>query len=127
MIDLKATFGKRYRIYHDPSWDEETSEIRTHYRKTGVEAWYYELRGPNCTIFPYSPSAVGVRWIGRGNKALFSVATRIKPLDGEILYIIPNLALKGVLDAVKVRRVKQVTEAMRARGKALAARYGFGR
>lgn len=127
MINLKKEFGSKYRVFYDPSWDAETADNRTEARKSDAESWYYELRGPQVIISPRSADTVAARWIGLGNKALFQAATSIRVLDGEVLYIIPNSALKGVLGAVKVYRKRQVTEAVRARGCALAAKYGFGK
>jgi hypothetical protein len=125
MLDLKKAFGNQYKVFHDPSWDAETSDSRTEARRLGQEPWYYELRGPQVMISPRTDSTVTVRWLGRGSEALKRVASRTVKLDDGISYIIPNEALKGVLGAVRLHRKRQVTEALRARGKALAARYGF--
>lgn len=127
MIDLKAQFGKRYKVFYDPSWDAETSEQRTIIRQSSMEPWYYELRGPNVVIHPRDRDTVSALWYGHGNAALLKASIGFRRLDGEIVYFVPNVALKGVLDNVKVHRRRQVSEAMRVRGRELAAKYGFSK
>lgn len=125
MINLKSEFGKQYKVFYDPSWDAETAEHRTELRQTGQEPWYYELRGPQVVISPRSADTVSAHWIGIGSKPLSAACLQSRRLDGEVLYIIANSALRSVLDNVHVYRKRQVTEAARARGRALAAKYGY--
>jgi len=127
MINLKKEFGSQYRVFYDPSWHAETSAARTEIRQAGHEHWYYELRGASVTIYPRSNDTVGAHWLGRGSGALSRACLSSRRLDGEMLYVLRNSALREVLDNVGIYRKRQVTEASRARGRELAAKYGFGK
>lgn len=125
MINLKSEFGSKYKLFYDPSWDAESADVRTECRKDGSEAWYYELRGPKVRIYPLSATTCGAVWTGIGNKELLRASISSLRLWGEVRYIIANERVGSILDNVSVTRRRVVTDAMRAHGKALAAKYGF--
>ena len=54
VIDLKQTYGKRYKIEIDPSWDAETTANRTWFRQHGEEPYYYELIGKHGRLYNHS-------------------------------------------------------------------------
>lgn len=47
MIDLQATYGKRYKVTIDETWNVEQQ------RKEEDKPWYYEIRGKTGYIYPH--------------------------------------------------------------------------
>jgi hypothetical protein len=112
MIDLKKSYGKRYRIFMDEAWYMETAESNPDKMKD--KPWYYELRGKYGKVYLYSDknnilavhvnSNVISRRIERENQDIFSLY--LKTSEGSI-FLFDQEHTEFVAKLIKAKRKRQ--------------------
>lgn len=108
MINLKETYGKRYKIEIDPSWDAETTENRTWFRQHGEEPYYYELVGKYGQLYNNSETHMQVWVNGRlGVKLSKNLPQGWKQKQGcseGYAFILPNSDVSTAFSWIKPRK-----------------------
>lgn len=110
-LDLMKKYGKRYKVSRDPSWDAETAENRTEFRKSGEEPWYWELIGRKGRLYPHGETVCAVLLSPRisaklERSSLFKsgeAKLKVVPDEGSI-YLIPNATTDTVLPYLQPRK-----------------------
>jgi hypothetical protein len=59
-MDLKKSFGNRYVVAMDASWEAETPEHRAEFLAKGDEVYYYEIKGRCGMVYLYSKTMIAV-------------------------------------------------------------------
>jgi hypothetical protein len=112
---------KRYRIFHE--------DLRDHLPARGEgREMYQELRGDSDTrLYVYGEGKLAISC--ESSKKYRSLLRQIPGAKRQTacVLVFPVSSLEIAAERMRARRKRQPTEASRAAGRALAARYGFAR
>jgi hypothetical protein len=120
MLDLKATYGKRYRIALDESYDAEKYD-----GKSQDIAWYYEIIGKYGQIYPHSAThlqmwlastKLGARlsrslppdWTGIQNTSEgYSFVFPAKDISTAFRWVKPRKRRQGTSDPARLQKLRE--------------------
>jgi hypothetical protein len=113
MIDLKNSYGKKYRIFMDEAWYIETAE--SNLDKMKDRHWYYELRGKYGKIYLSGSNKLAVHIssnvissrVERNNTDIFSLYLRTS--EGSI-FLFDQEHTEFVAKLIKAKRKRQISE-----------------
>lgn len=131
MLDLKLTYGKRYKIGIDPSWDAENTQNRSTFRQNGEEPYYYELLGKYGKLYNHSLTHLQI-WItpklgAKLNRSLPSGWKLHQNASDAYTFILPNSDISIAFKWIKPRkrRVGPTDPATIARLRQFSKLHGF--
>jgi hypothetical protein len=122
VIDLKARFGRKYRVTLDESWEP-----------TGVaedKLWHYRIEGRFGHLYVHGPGTIGV--YVRGNRKIKKIEAvpglKIHQRgDDEATYLLPPELLDAVAVEMKAKKRRQLTPEQSAALVAAGARTVFSK
>lgn len=106
-MDLKKIYGERYRVSIEASFGPEATEGKT------ADLWrYYELRGRYGFVYAYGADRPAVTFTSNivANRFQKPAWKRIQDGDEERTFLIPKDDLNEVLEAIKVRKRRHLSE-----------------
>lgn len=105
-MDLKAKYGKKYRVTTEDSFEQETD---TESRR---ERWrYYEIRGKHGSVFPYSFDKLAVTFTSIQIANRFDSLIIMQNGETERTCLIPSGGEDAVIRAIRPRNRRQLSEA----------------
>lgn len=123
-MNLKQLTKNRYRISQDQSFDHES--------EPGKTAWqwrYQEIRGRHGVLYPYSATQLAVTFTSNivANRFEDKKWKVLQDGDDERTTLIPLEALDSVLEAIKPRKKRQISEFNRLKSIERLKAYSFGK
>jgi hypothetical protein len=113
-VDLKKTFGHKYEISLDPSWEAETPENRAEFLVKSEEIFYYEIRGRCGMVYAYSWTEINVILLTRAALRLVKLMgpelMLLQHADQEMCYKADAKHAATFVRFIKPKRLQPFTE-----------------
>jgi hypothetical protein len=124
MINLKESYGKRYKVFMDEAWECEKN------RQEEDKPWYYELRGKYGFIYPYGDTTLGVMVTseiikGRLKRDFKGRVNIFWDGDGEGVFLFNPTIIHEIAAMIKVRRKRQLSPEQRMKLVEAGQKYQF--
>ncbi len=117
-MDLQKSFGDRYRVRLDESWNAESRENRREFLAGGEQWRYFEIRGKHGMVYPYSEDRLHVFVTATRARRLISFmntqCVRTGICDEGITFETDLKRVGVILRLIKAERKRQYTDIQRS-------------